>query len=104
MVFSKLQPCSNVSTWILKVIAVSPDQITPIYGRPTQNPKEPNKDEALEAGYGGITMKTDKHSLFITAYDYDVLTKNYLISTLCAKQMKSANERGDEVELILIYS
>ncbi len=44
-------------------------------------------------------MKTDKYSLSITAYEYNVLVKNPLISTVCAKQMGSANERGDEVEL-----
>jgi hypothetical protein len=41
MAFSKLQPYFNVSTLILKDIAVLPDQTTPIYGRSTQNPKEP---------------------------------------------------------------
>jgi hypothetical protein len=49
-------------------------------------------------------MKTDKHSLFITRYEYDVLTNNYLISTLCAKQLGSAHERGDEVELTITLS
>jgi hypothetical protein len=49
-------------------------------------------------------MNTDKHSLFITAYDYSVLTKNYIISILCAKQMRSAKEHGDEVELIMTFS
>lgn len=48
-------------------------------------------------------MKTDKYSLFITAYDYNVLAKNYLISTLFTRQLESANERGDEVELMMTF-
>lgn len=46
-------------------------------------------------------MKTDKYSLAITAYEYNVLMKNSLISTTFAKQMESANERGGEVELTM---
>ncbi len=49
-------------------------------------------------------MKTDKHSLSITSYEYNVLMKNSLISTIFAKQMGSANERGDEVELTMTLS
>jgi hypothetical protein len=48
-------------------------------------------------------MKTDKHSLLMTAYEYNVLKENYLISTICTRQMGSANERGDEVELTMTY-
>ncbi len=49
-------------------------------------------------------MKTEKHSLLITAYEYNVLMKNPLISTIFAKQMGSANESGDEVELTMTSS
>ena len=49
-------------------------------------------------------MKTDKYSLSITAYEYNVLVKNPLITTLFAKQMGSANECGDEVELMMTLS
>jgi hypothetical protein len=49
-------------------------------------------------------MKTDKHSLSITAHEYNVLMKNSLISTIFAKQMGSAIERGDEVELTMTLS
>lgn len=46
-------------------------------------------------------MKTDQHSLSITTYEYKVLMKNPLISALFARQLRSANERGDEVELTM---
>ena len=46
-------------------------------------------------------MKTDNYSLSITAYEINVLMKNPLISTLFARQMGSANEREDEVELTM---
>ncbi len=49
-------------------------------------------------------MKTDNHSLMITNYDYRVLENNFLISTVCARQLGSAHERGDEVELTMTYS
>lgn len=49
-------------------------------------------------------MKADKYSLSITAYEYNVLMKNPLISTIFAKQMGSVNERGDEVELTMTLS
>lgn len=49
-------------------------------------------------------MKTDQHSLLITAYDYDVLKNNFLISTVCARQLRSVHEHGDEVELTMTFS
>jgi hypothetical protein len=49
-------------------------------------------------------MKTDKYSLSIMAYEYNVLMKNFLISTIFAKQMGSRIERGDEVELTMTLS
>ena len=49
-------------------------------------------------------MKTDKYSLSITAYEYNVLMKNSLISTIFAKQIGAAIERGDEVELTMTLS
>jgi hypothetical protein len=52
----------------------------------------------------GLMMKTDKHSLSITADEYNVLTNNYLISTVCARQLGSGHEHGDEVELTMTYS
>jgi hypothetical protein len=53
---------------------------------------------------GGIRMKTDKYSLSITAYEYNVLMKNPLISTIFDKLMGSAHEHGDEVELAMTLS
>ncbi len=49
-------------------------------------------------------MKTDKYSLSITAYEYNVLMKNPLISTIFARQMESVNERRNEVELTITLS
>lgn len=49
-------------------------------------------------------MKTDKHSLLITDYEYRVLANNFLISTVCARQLGSVYNRGDEVELTMTYS
>ncbi len=49
-------------------------------------------------------MKTDKYSLSITAYEYNVLMKNSLISTIFAKQMGSAIKHGDEFELTMTLS
>lgn len=49
-------------------------------------------------------MKTDQHSFSITTYEYKVLMKNPFISALYARQLRSANERGDEVELTMTLS
>ena len=49
-------------------------------------------------------MSASKHSVFITAYEYDVLNKNYIISRTCARQLKSAIEHDDEIELLLTLS
>jgi|WetSurMetagenome_2_1015567.scaffolds.fasta_scaffold23074_1 hypothetical protein len=49
-------------------------------------------------------MKTDKHSLFITADKFSVLMNNSLISTIFAKLMETANEGEDEVELAMTMS
>lgn len=49
-------------------------------------------------------MNAGKHSIFITAYEYDVLHKNYIISKTCARQLKSAIEHGDKIELLLTPS
>lgn len=48
-------------------------------------------------------MNTDKYSLVLTAYEYSVLRKNYIISTLCEKQLATATKRQDEVELSLTF-
>jgi len=32
-------------------------------------------------------------------HEYDILSKNYLVSTLCTKQLQSATEHAEEVEL-----
>jgi hypothetical protein len=49
-------------------------------------------------------MKMDKHSLMITDYEYRVLMNNFLISSVCARQLGSAHERGDEVEQAMTLS
>jgi hypothetical protein len=35
-------------------------------------------------------MNTSKHSVVLTAYEYSILNKNFLISTVCRKQLESA--------------
>ena len=34
-------------------------------------------------------MNTNKHSVVLTAYEYSILNKNFLISTVCRKQLES---------------
>ena len=42
-----------------------------------------------------------KYSIDITAYEYDVLGKNHLISMACKLYLQSAIKHDDEVALIL---
>jgi len=37
-------------------------------------------------------------------YEYEVLNKNYIISKICSRQLKSAIEHEDEVELLMTLS
>jgi hypothetical protein len=46
-------------------------------------------------------MDTNRYSIVLTAYEFSVLNKNYLISTLCEKQLRSATKHRDEVELLM---
>jgi hypothetical protein len=45
------------------------------------------------------------YSVELTAYEYDLLTKNYLISTACRtacrRQLESATEHDEGIELLL---
>lgn len=42
-----------------------------------------------------------KYSVSITAYEYEVLGKNHLISMMCDRYLQSAIKHDDEVALIL---
>jgi hypothetical protein len=44
-------------------------------------------------------MNTDECFVVLTMYEYDVLNKNRLVSTLCKKQLQSAAEHPEGVEL-----
>ena len=46
-------------------------------------------------------MDTKKHSVVITAYEYDVLRKNSMISMACAWLFPLAIEHDDDVELVV---
>ena len=46
-------------------------------------------------------MNINTYSVFISAYEYDILSRNKLISMTCKNQLKSAIEHGDEIELIM---
>lgn len=46
-------------------------------------------------------MVAAEYSVELTAYEYNLLTKNYLISTLCEKQLDSATEDEEGIELLL---
>jgi len=48
-------------------------------------------------------MSTNKYSVVLTAYEYSVLNKNYLISTVCKKQLRSATEHDEEIELSMTF-
>jgi len=46
-------------------------------------------------------MDTDIYSVVLTAYEYRILNKNYLISALCKKQLESAlTYAKDEQEVV----
>lgn len=49
-------------------------------------------------------MSTSKYSVIITAYDYDILNQNSIISMTCASQLKSAIKHDKEVELLMTVS
>jgi hypothetical protein len=46
-------------------------------------------------------MVAAEYSVELTAYEYNLLTKNYLISTLCKRQLDSAAEHDEGIELLL---
>jgi hypothetical protein len=48
-----------------------------------------------------IKNMASKYSVDITAYEYDVLNKNYLISMTCKSYLQSVIKHDDEVALIL---
>jgi hypothetical protein len=45
----------------------------------------------------------NQYSIFISAYEYDVLNKNSIISLTCKRQLRSAIEHNDEVELLMAF-
>ena len=49
-------------------------------------------------------MSMNKYSVVITSYEYDVLSQNSLISFTCERQLKSAANHKDEVELLITPS
>jgi hypothetical protein len=46
-------------------------------------------------------MVAAEYSVVLTAYEYSVLTKNDLVSTVCKKQLESATEDDEGIELSL---
>ena len=52
-------------------------------------------------------MNTNKHNIVLTAYEYSILNKNYLISTICKKYLESAaiyeQDHEEVVELSLTF-
>ncbi|MGD9048301.1 MAG: hypothetical protein PVF77_09625 [Anaerolineae bacterium] len=46
-------------------------------------------------------MVATEYSVVLTAYEYSVLTKNDLISIVCKKQLESATEHDEGIELLL---
>ncbi len=42
-----------------------------------------------------------KHSIWLDAEEYRILTRNFLISMVCAKQLQTAVEYDDGFELLL---
>jgi hypothetical protein len=49
-------------------------------------------------------MSASTYSVLITDYEYSVLSENSLIAAACSRQLKSAIQQGDEVELVLTLS
>jgi len=52
-------------------------------------------------------MSTNKYTVVLTAYEYSILNKNFIISMVCKKQLESATtyEQGEEkvVELLMTF-
>ena len=46
-------------------------------------------------------MVATEYSVVLTAYEYSILTKNDLISIVCKKQLESAAEHDEGIELLL---
>lgn len=46
-------------------------------------------------------MVATEYSVQLTAYEYSVLTKNDLISIVCRRQLESATEDDEGIELLL---
>ena len=45
-------------------------------------------------------MDTDIYSVVLTAYEYRILNKNYLISAICKKQLESALTHAKDEEVV----
>jgi hypothetical protein len=46
-------------------------------------------------------MVATEYSVDLTAYEYDLLTRNELISRVCRRQLESATEHDEGIELLL---
>ncbi len=46
-------------------------------------------------------MVATEYSVVLTAYEYSLLTKNDLISIVCRRQLESATEHDEGIELLL---
>jgi hypothetical protein len=56
----------------------------------------------MEKNRGRHEMEgSNEYSVELTAYEYSLLTKNYLISTVCKKQLESATEEEEGIQLLL---
>lgn len=49
-------------------------------------------------------MNTSKHVIVLTAYEYGILNKNYLISTICKKQLEPATTYEQDNEEVVELS
>ncbi len=49
-------------------------------------------------------MNTTKYTIVLTAYEYEILNKNHLISTICKKQLASAITLQDDQEEVVELS
>jgi len=49
-------------------------------------------------------MSTDKYAVELTPYEYSILNKNYLISSICKKQLESATTYEQDNEEIIELS
>ena len=49
-------------------------------------------------------MNPNKYIVVLTAYEYSILNKNYLISTICKKQLESATTYEKDAEEVVELS